>query len=280
MAARDVLRRGRDDLRVTFLDVGQGDAAIVEGPRGFVALVDGGGRYDDSFNTGARIVEPILRARGIVALDLVILSHPHPDHMNGLFRILQRFPVRTLWTNGDDGRNRRYADLMALARQKNVRIDRPADVTVNGIAIKLLGPWLDGNIGVPPGLDTNDGSLVVQLAFAGRRILFTGDIGSEGEEELFERAGFATDLASDVLKVPHHGSRYASSDRFLAAVSPTLAVASAGRFNHFGLPNPAAIGRYERRSIPFLRTDQNGAVRVTVDNSGRITTSCALGCRP
>jgi competence protein ComEC len=250
----------------------------VEGPRGFVALVDGGGRYDDSFNTGARIVEPVLRARGIVALDLVILSHPHPDHMNGLFRILQRFPVRTLWSSGDDGRNPRYADLMALARQKNVRIDRPADVTVNGIAIKLLGPWLDGNIGVPPGLDTNDGSLVVQLAFAGRRILFTGDIGREGEEELFE-GKIAADLSSDVLKVPHHGSRYASSDRFLAAVSPMLAVASAGRFNHFGLPNPAATARYERRGIPLLRTDQNGAVRVNVDRSGRITTTCALGCR-
>jgi len=279
MVARDVLRRGRDDLRVTFLDVGQGDAAIVEGPRGFVALVDGGGRYDDSFDTGARIVEPVLRARGIVSLDLVILSHPHPDHMNGLVRILQRFPVRTLWTNGDDGRNRRYVELLALARQKNVRIERPADLTVNGIGIKLLGPWLDGAIGVPPGLDTNDGSLVVQLAFAGRRILFTGDIGSEGEAELFEGATCAADLPSDVLKVPHHGSRYASSDRLLEAVSPTLAVASAGRFNRFGLPNPVAIRRYEHRGIPLLRTDQNGAVRVMVDNSGQITTSCALGCR-
>jgi competence protein ComEC len=151
-------------------------------------------------------------------------------------------------------------------------------VTVNGIAIKLLGPWFDGKIGVPPGLDTNDGSLVVQLVFAGRRILFTGDIGSEGEEELFESAALAA--VSDVLKVPHHGSRYASSDRLLVAVSPILAVASAGRFNRFGLPNPAAIERYERRSIPLLRTDQNGAVCVTVDSSGQITTSCALGCRP
>jgi len=280
MLVRDVIRRGRDDVRVTFLDVGQGDAAIVEGPHGFVALVDGGGRYDDSFDTGARIVEPVLRARGIVSLDLVILSHPHPDHMNGLFRILQRFPVRTLWTSGDDGRNRRYTDLMALAGQKRVRIEPPADVIVNGIAIKLLGPWFDGKIGVPPGLNTNDGSLVLQLVFAGRRILFTGDMGSEGEEELFDSAAFAADLPSDVLKVPHHGSRYASSDRLLAAVSPILAVASAGRFNRFGLPNPAAIERYERRSIPILRTDQNGAVRVTVDRSGQITTSCALGCRP
>jgi competence protein ComEC len=168
---------------------------------------------------------------------------------------------------------------MALARQKGVHVEPPADLAANGIAIKVLGPWLDGSVGVPPGLGTNDGSLVVQLVFAGRRILFTGDIGSEGEEELFDRAALAADLPSDVLKVPHHGSRYASSDRFLAAVSPTLAVASAGRFNRFGLPNPAAIGRYERRRIPLLRTDQNGAVRVIVNSSGQITTSCALGCR-
>ena len=112
---RDLVRRHARDLTVTFLDVGQGDAAVVEAPGGAVMLIDGGGVRDGSFDPGARIVEPFLRARGIGRVDLVALSHPHPDHLNGLFRILQRFPVGAFWTSGDDGHNPEYGRLLALA---------------------------------------------------------------------------------------------------------------------------------------------------------------------
>ena len=277
---REAIRRTCDDLRVTFLDVGQGDSALVEGPRGFVALVDGGGRYDDSFDTGARIVEPVLRARGITKLDLVVLSHPHPDHMNGLLRILKRFPVGALWTNGDDGNNPVYRTLMVLARERRVSTPPPAELSRDGLHIVPLGPWFDGRIGVPPGLGTNDASLVIRLDYAGHRILLGGDIGDEGEAELLDRRAARIELACDVLKVPHHGSRHASSGAFLDAVSPTVAVASAGKFNRFGLPSPAALARYARRDIQVLRTDRDGAVTITVDRAGRLGTTCVRRCHP
>jgi competence protein ComEC len=276
----EVIRHTRDDLRVTFLDVGQGDSALVEGPRGFVALIDGGGRYDDSFDTGARIVEPVLRARGITKLDLVVLSHPHPDHMNGLLRILKRFPVGALWTNGDDGNNPVYRTLMALASEHRVSTPSPTELSHHGLNIFPLGPWFDGRIGVPPGLGTNDASLVIRLDYAGHRLLFGGDIGEEGEAELLDRRAARVELVCDVLKVPHHGSRYASSGAFLDAVSPTLAVASAGKYNRFGLPNPAALERYAQRGILVLRTDRDGAVTLTADSSGRLGTTCARSCQP
>jgi competence protein ComEC len=280
LIVRDVVRRTRDDLRVTFLDVGQGDAALVEGPRGFVALVDGGGRYDNSFDTGARIVEPVLRARGITRLDLVVLSHPHPDHMNGLLRILRRFSVGALWTNGDDGRNPRYHELMALAHERQVPTPPPIELSRSGLTVAPLGPWREGSIGVSPGLSANDASLVVRLTYAGRCILLAGDIGEEGEASLFDRRSTGIDLGCDVLKMPHHGSRYASGEAFLDAVSPSLAVVSAGKYNRFGLPSPITLERYARRGVWILRTDRDGAVSVFVGSSGDLRAACTRNCQP
>jgi len=280
LAGREAVRRGRDDLCVTFLDVGQGDAAVIEGPRGFVALVDGGGRHDNSFDTGARIVEPVLRARGITKLDLVVLSHPHPDHMNGLFRILGRFPVAVLWTHGDDGKNPAYRELIRLAAQRGVPTPLPTVMARDGLTIEAVSPWLAGAIGVLPRLSANDASLVVRLSYRGRNILFTGDIGEAGEAELLDRRQAGADLACDVLKVPHHGSRYGSSAELLDALGPRLAVVSAGRFNRFGLPSPDALVRYRERGIEILRTDRDGAVSVSVDGRGDIRAACARGCGP
>jgi competence protein ComEC len=280
LIARDIVRRTRDDLRVTFIDVGQGDAVLVEGPHGFVALVDGGGRYDDSFDTGARIVEPVLRARGITRLDLVVLSHPHPDHMNGLFRILKRFTVGALWTNGDDGKNPKYQDLMALALDRHVPTPLPTELSRSGLSVAPLGPWRDGSIGVPPGVSANDASLVVRLSYAGRCILLAGDIGEEGESDLLDRRSADLDLGCDVLKMPHHGSRYASGESFLDAVAPSLAVASAGKYNRFGLPSPITLERYGRRGIWVLRTDRDGAVRVFIGSSGDLRAACMRDCQP
>lgn len=280
LLAREEMRRAQSDLRVTFLDVGQGDSALVEGPGGFAVLVDGGGRYDQRLDTGARVVEPVLRARGITKLDLVVLSHAHPDHMNGLLRVLERFPVGVLWTNGDDARNPGYRELLAVAERRHVSTPVPMMLSREGIVVEALGPRVDERIGVPPGLGPNDASLVIRVSFAGRRVLFPGDIGDEGESELLDRRASGLDIACDILKVPHHGSRHASSSRFLHAVSPKLAIASAGRFNRFGLPSAATLDRYQQRGIQVLRTDRDGAVTVTVDAMGTLHTTCATGCHP
>ena len=135
-------------------------------------------------------------------------------------------------------------------------------------------------IAVPAGLGANDASLVVRFSYAGRCVLFTGDIGADGEAELLGQRSAGMDVSCDILKMPHHGSRYASSAEFIDAVSPRLAVASAGRYNRFNLPNPIAIERYARRGINVLRTDYNGSVTLAVGKTGEISVTCSLGCEP
>jgi competence protein ComEC len=280
LVIRDLRRRFADTLTVTFLDVGQGDAAVIEAPGGSVMLIDGGGTRDGQFDTGARIVEPFLRARGISRLEVVALSHPHPDHLNGLFRILQRFPVGAFWSSGDDGRNPEYRRLVALAEARGVARPEITPTALGGARVVPLGPFLDGRIAAPPGLTVNDASLVLRVAFAGRSVLFAGDLEADGEGELCGQRSLGQTVRSDVLKVPHHGSRTSSSDELLDAVEPELAVMSLGWRNQFHFPAPEVLARYATRGARTLRTDRDGAVTVTVAPSGALSVACERGCPP
>jgi competence protein ComEC len=284
LVARDWARRHDPSARVTFLDVGQGDAAVVEAPGGAVAVIDGGGSFDDAFDTGERIVEPFLRARGICRVDLVALSHPHPDHLNGLRRILRRFPVGALWTSGDDGRNPEYARLLELARAGGVPTPVPAATALGPAWVEPLGPFVDAlgaeAIGPPPGLSVNDASLVLRVAFAGRALLFPGDLEADGEGELVGRRAVGEDVAADVLKVPHHGSRTSSSDELVSAVHPALAVISLGWRNRFHFPAAEVLARYAAHGVTVLRTDRDGAVTVTIAPDGNVRVARERGDDP
>jgi len=234
------------------------------------------------------VVEPFLRAHGIVRLDLVALSHPHPDHQGGLHRILARFPVGTLWTSGDDGRNPDYHLLMREARAAAIATPPPARWQAGGLTLEPLGPFVvaDGaggaseRVGPTAGVSVNDASLVLRAAFAGSAVLFTGDVEADGEGELRGRTSLGQTIASQVLKVPHHGSRTSSSDELLDAVRPALAVMSLGWRNRFRFPRPEVVARYRARGIRLLRTDLNGAVTVTITGDGQLSTSCARSCAP
>jgi competence protein ComEC len=280
LGAREIVRRGRSDLRVTFIDVGQGDAALVEAPGGHALLIDGGGSFDGSFDPGERVIEPLLRARGIDRLELVALSHPHPDHLNGLHRVLERFRVDRLWTSGDDGHNPDYARLLATARQRGVALPVPAPLVIGGVAATPLGPWLDDGIGAPGGLSVNDASLVLRLDFGGRGVLFPGDLEADGEGELVGRCTLGAAIGADVLKVPHHGSKTSSTPELVAAVAPSLAVISLGWQNRFHFPDAGVVARYAARGTRVLRTDRDGAITVTIAPAGAIDVACNRGCPP
>jgi competence protein ComEC len=285
LAARDWSRRHATELRITFLDVGQGDSAVIEAPGGAVAVIDGGGSFDDGFDPGERIVEPFLRTRGIARVDLVALSHPHPDHLNGLRRIVQRFPVGALWTSGDDGRNPEYAHLLQLAQGQGVPTPVPVPAALGPARIEPLGPFVadaagGDAIGPPPGLTVNDASLVLRVGFAGRAVLFPGDLEADGEGELVGRTAVGQVVAADILKVPHHGSRTSSSDELIDAVRPALAVISLGWRNRFHFPAAEVLGRYAARSARVLRTDRDGAVTVTIGPDGAVHTACERTCPP
>jgi competence protein ComEC len=281
LGARAVARRWDDGLSVTFLDVGQGDAALIEGPRGQVMLIDGGGAVDprSRFDPGARVIEPVLRRKTIDRIDVMVLSHPHPDHLNGLLRLLERFEVKALWSSGDHGNNPAYARLLQLARRRGTPVSRPRPGPLGGLTIQPLHPFVGTEIGPPPGLGVNDASLVLRVGFAGRWLLLSGDIEEQGEAELVGGASLTGQLASDLLKVPHHGSRTSSGEALLDAVRPTLAVASLAAGNRHRFPHPEVLARYQRRQVPLLRTDLAGAVQWRVEADGALRVTCERGCR-
>jgi competence protein ComEC len=274
-------------VRLTFLDVGQGDAAVVETSEGPVMLIDGGGASDFT-DQGRAVVAPFLWERGIRQLDVVIATHPQLDHMGGLASIAREFDVGQLWTNGIERdapfvrrlkeiTNARHIPVRAVSRadgsfslgECTVHILNPAGPGVSSI-VSALDPARDGK-------HLNNQSIVIRLVCGGASVLYTGDIEEEAEEGLAE-SGL---VASAVLKVPHHGSRGSLSERFLEAVSPTLAVASVGRANSYGHPAPAMLDLYRRLHIAVLRTDRDGAVTIVQSASGmRITCESARQLKP
>jgi competence protein ComEC len=225
-----------------------------------------------------------LRARGISRLDIVALSHPHPDHLNGLFRVLERFPVGAFWSSGDEGHNPEYRRLIAVARRRGIAVPEVVAARLGGAAVVPLGPFesaADGRsdrLGAPAGLTVNDASLVLRVEFAGRGILFAGDLEADGEGELAGRREIGQTVAADVLKVPHHGSRTSSSPELVDAVAPALAVMSLGWRNQFHFPAPEVVARYAARGTRVLRTDRDGAISVVVSPEGRLSVRCERGC--
>lgn len=245
-------------LRVTFLDVGQGDAALLELPDGAVWLVDAGPH-------GGRAITTAVLARGHTAIDLAIISHPHPDHFGGLAEL--GVPVRELWAVREVEATREGAAFAEVARRTGAPIAYPPLGVAReqaGARVTVLAPRYDGGQAADPVRSVNDNSLVFEVEYAGRRILFAGDVEREGEEELL---GPWNELSADVVKVPHHGSPTSSSGRFVAATAPRLAVISCGRGNRFGFPSPAVVARWHDAGATVARTDE-GSVTVVIDAGG------------
>jgi competence protein ComEC len=251
-------RARRDTMTVTFLDVGQGDAIVIELPHGHAMLVDGGGSFDPAFDPGRSVIEPFLLRRHIDRLDLVVVSHPHPDHMNGLARIIERFPVGELWQSGETSEATGYRALVAAAAAQRVRIAPPRPIQLMGVDIAVLGPRGGANLG----RSTNDNSLVLKLSHGGHSLLLPGDIEQSSETELLANSSA---LHADVLKAPHHGSRTSSTPGFVAAVAPRVAVFTAGADNHFGFPHAEVLARY---ACDRLITGRDGAVTITFPAHG------------
>jgi len=260
-----------EQLEVTFLDVGQGDASVIRFPRGSTMLIDGGGSYRDDFDVGERVVAPFLWNQGVRRVDYVVATHPHPDHAKGLGYILKDFRVRQFWDNGAEPLAPWYAMLRqtAMAQQvyRNVGLNGPAPATIDGVAIELLHPTPTfqprlQRRGRGENAGENNCSLVLKLTYGAVSFLFTGDIEQEAERFLLQR-GQA--LHATILKVPHHGSLTSSSTAFVRAVDPSVAVISVQRDNRFGHPHPLVIERYATLGTQILRTDAHGAITIRTD---------------
>ncbi len=312
------LSAGRPDsrLRIDFLDVGQGDSALVTLPDGTTLLVDGGGRptfnqqrkqtteirrvaaaatggaaqaarvdehegasYDntaaadfgdvepanftrDARGVGDAVVSEYLWWRGLDHVDYVLATHAHADHIDGLNDVARNFNVRAAFVARAPTRVAEYAQLSATLQQAGVPVyllDRGAQLNFGAVTGEVLWPPPDASASATSG---NDDSLVLRLRFKERTILLTGDMESHAETELLRAQD---ELRCDVLKVAHHGSRTSSTDAFVAATRPAVAIISVGRTSPFGHPDPAVVARWQASGAQVFITGWHGTITVSTD---------------
>ncbi len=257
----------RDALRVTAIDVGQGDALLIDLPDGEAMLVDGGGVVQGA-DPGGRIVVPLLAARRRRALVAVVATHPHPDHVNGLRAVLDWATVGALWDTRQSERWRGGARWLAERNRveaRGVRVRGPESlcggpIAFHGARLEVLAPCDRLDARVSP----NDGSFVLRLSYGRASVLLPGDLEAHGERALYGRLEPVT-----ALKLGHHGSRTSSTEPWLRALAPRVAIASAGHPSPWGHPHAIVRQRLESLGIPLFTTSERGALSLSLRADGR-----------
>jgi competence protein ComEC len=241
-------------LVVTFLDVGQGDSIWIKTPEGVDILIDGGPQ-----SAGSGVVS-YLMAHGCTDIEVMVLTHPHADHVGGLVTVLENMPVDTVWYNGQSYTSSIYSQFLNLVSTNSIPtvvLSAGQTFPVGSLTVSVLHPSTIGS-------DLNENSVVLRVSYGTVDFLLTGDVETGGESEILSQ-GYA--VQSEVLKVAHHGSDTSTSWDFLTAVSPSVAVISVGAGNSYGHPSGDTLARLASLWVSTYRTDLDGTVTVTTDGA-------------
>lgn len=252
-------------LRIDFLDVGQGDSALITMPNGTTLLVDGGGRprfrssspfERETLSIGESVVSEYLWWRGLDRIDYVLATHADADHIDGLNDVVRNFAVSAALAGRTPPNDPEFAKFTVSLDNTSLETVHAGDIIRFGeVEIHVLWP--------PPGADSsNDDSVVMKVKFRDRSILLTGDI-----EKKAEAALMTSDLKADVVKVPHHGSKTSSTEAFVAATRARFAIISVGKDSMFGHPHAEVVGRWKQSGAQVLTTGNHGMISVITDGT-------------
>ncbi|MCG7345075.1 DNA internalization-related competence protein ComEC/Rec2 [Sporosarcina sp. ACRSL] len=265
------------DVRITYLDVGQGDSIVIELPhRRGVYVIDTGGNIsfgepnwktpEKAFEVGRNIVVPYLKGRGIQKIDKLILTHADSDHMEGADEVLEEIRVREIHISPGSEKEKTMEEILRLAVEKGIPVlamTEGVTWSVNYIEFFYLAPSKGAYRG-------NDSSLVLYITTKGPSFLFTGDLEIEGEGKLLKRYG-QFNWGELILKAGHHGSRTSSSDEFIRELQPVLSIFSYGKENRYGHPHAEVVETFENYQVPTLATADYGSITISVKRDGSYT---------
>ncbi len=279
------------DAVISFMDVGQGDSALIRTPGGKHILIDGGGTVSfqkpedawktrkDPFEVGAKVVVPLLLKRGVQHIDLLVITHLDSDHIRGLAAIMEQIPISAVWWNGTFKEAADARSLLQSMLDKGIPLYAPKAGDSwrpdPDTRLEILWPPSESEgarlAGVPLIKEQNEQSLVLELETYGKRFLFTGDIGTATERSLMrmmvEGVG-EKPPALHIMKVAHHGSRFSTADDWLDFWRPAVAVNSAGANNPYNHPHPDTLARLQAAGVALWRIDQQGEASFRVNKRG------------